>query len=380
MEATILYRKETKKHLGLQETVAMRDELNKIQNTKSTRALRKLMNQRESVWSHLHRKVMRIVSKREGIIRWITALGAQIRSDASSDANSEYDGSFGFNERNGISSKQYTLDSWTKWRGERKLLWKNKKAKSKSTALTSQKCGVKIKISEVQRTSRSPRWYCKIRLVYVVRGGRLVLGPFRLSKLGMTPFLVPFSVGMGSFGRSDRSKFRCGSQISDPVLRLSHFLCLKTSKLSIRKTFKNTQWMDQNSCCLRHGFYKRGLLVQRKVHITQMHIFRNFELPYFCMVFSTICGTVVKQNNEAMGSFSRFLGRLGPFWGWGSRNFCFGMRHKIARFYHVLSVVPSVSVESVMDFKWCVKWRVFALCLWAVSCGLSCLFYSKKLS
>ena len=35
----------------------------------------------------------------------------------------------------------------------------------------------------------------------------------------------------------------------------------------------------------------------------------------------------------------------------GARNFLFGMRHKIAVFYHVLSVsvVPSVSVESAME-------------------------------
>ena len=35
-----------------------------------------------------------------------------------------------------------------------------------------------------------------------IQGGRLALGPFRLSKLGMASLWVPFSVGMGPFGRS----------------------------------------------------------------------------------------------------------------------------------------------------------------------------------
>ena len=43
-----------------------------------------------------------------------------------------------------------------------------------------------------------------------------------LSKLGMAPFLAPFSLGMGPFWevRGDRT-FRCGSQISSPFLGLS---------------------------------------------------------------------------------------------------------------------------------------------------------------
>ena len=34
-----------------------------------------------------------------------------------------------------------------------------------------------------------------------VQGGRLALGPFRLSKLGMASVLATFSIGMGPFGR-----------------------------------------------------------------------------------------------------------------------------------------------------------------------------------
>ena len=66
-------------------------------------------------------------------------------------------------------------------------------------------------------------------------------------------------------------------------------------------------------------------------------------------MFSAICGTVVKKNNEARGSFSRFLGPLGPFLRLrGPEIFGTGMCDRTAGFYHVLSVsvVPSVSVES----------------------------------
>ena len=42
------------------------------------------------------------------------------------------------------------------------------------------------------------------------QGGRLALGPCRLSKLEWPPFW-PFSVGMGPCGRSGRSKFRRGT-------------------------------------------------------------------------------------------------------------------------------------------------------------------------
>ena len=52
------------------------------------------------------------------------------------------------------------------------------------------------------------------------QGVRLALGPFRHPKPGMAPFWAPFLVGMGPFGRSWRSKFRCGSQISSLFLGL----------------------------------------------------------------------------------------------------------------------------------------------------------------
>ena len=45
-------------------------------------------------------------------------------------------------------------------------------------------------------------------------------------------------------------------------------------------------------------FYENVLHTKGKVHITKTHIFRNFELPHVCTVFSTICGTVVSKNEH----------------------------------------------------------------------------------
>ena len=50
---------------------------------------------------------------------------------------------------------------------------------------------------------------------------RPALGPLRHPNPGMDPFLEPFPVGMGPFGRSGGSKFRCGSQIPSSFLGLS---------------------------------------------------------------------------------------------------------------------------------------------------------------
>ena len=64
--------------------------------------------------------------------------------------------------------------------------------------------------------------------------------PF-VSKLGMVSLLANFSVGMGSFGRSGRSKFRCGSQISSPFLGLSSlfFWRFKNIKVGVcKKSFE----------------------------------------------------------------------------------------------------------------------------------------------
>ena len=60
------------------------------------------------------------------------------------------------------------------------------------------------------------------RIHWHVQGGRLALGHFRLSKLGMVPVLAPFSAGMGPFGRLGRSKLqrknRRGTLTSIPFL------------------------------------------------------------------------------------------------------------------------------------------------------------------
>ena len=41
------------------------------------------------------------------------------------------------------------------------------------------------------------------------------------------------------------------------------------------------------------------LLTQGKVHIAKIYFFRNL-VPHFCIVFSTICGTAVEENEKHM--------------------------------------------------------------------------------
>ena len=114
-------------------------------------------------------------------------------------------------------------------------------------------------------------------------------------------------------------------------------------------------------------FYKHVLLVEEKnAHRKNAYFFfRKFEPPHFCTVFSTICGTVVKKKKMSQGSrFQGFWDFLGHFEVQGARNCWFEMRHKIAGFYHVLSVsvVPSVSVETAMESN-----DVLMTCFCAVS-------------
>ena len=172
-----------------------------------------------------------------------------------------------------------------------------------------------------------------------IQGGRLALGPFRLSKLGMTALLAPFLVGMCPSGRSESAKFRCGIHIS---LFGPPFWRLKTTKCEhSNKTNKPRSGSTKNACCLRHHIAKCSFFF----------FFRNFELPHFCTVFSTICGTVKKKILSQGARFQSFWDFLAHFEVQGARHFWFGMRHKIAGFYHELSVsvVPLVSVKSVME-------------------------------
>ena len=105
-------------------------------------------------------------------------------------------------------------------------------------------------------------------------------------------------------------------------------------------------------------FETQFFFFDRKLHIC----FRNFELLHFCTLFSTICGTVVKNKMSQGARFQGFCDFLAHFEVEGGRNFWFEMRHKIAVFYHVLSVVPSVSVQSAMESN-----DVLMTCFCAVS-------------
>ena len=81
-------------------------------------------------------------------------------------------------------------------------------------------------------------------------------------------------------------------------------------------------------------------------------------------MFSTICGTVVKKKMNQGAGNQGFCDAVAHFEVQGARNFGVGMSHKIAGFYHVLSVsvVPSVFVESAMESN-----DVLITCLCAVS-------------
>ena len=88
------------------------------------------------------------------------------------------------------------------------------------------------------------------------------------------------------------------------------------------------------------------------MHIAKMHVFRNFGPPHFCTVFSTICRTVVEENEKKNTGRSK-LGFWDPWPILRLREVEFSVRDvsQNSRFYHVLSVsvVPSVSVESVIE-------------------------------
>ena len=96
-----------------------------------------------------------------------------------------------------------------------------------------------------------------------------------------------------------------------------------------------------------------------------MNVFQNVDPTHFCIVFSTICGTVVKKNDEPRSSFFKVLGTSWPILMLrGVEIFGAGMCDRTAGFYHVLSVfmVPSVSVESAMESN-DVSYDVFLRCV-----------------
>ena len=89
------------------------------------------------------------------------------------------------------------------------------------------------------------------------------------------------------------------------------------------------------------------------MHFAKFLIFSKFwPLPFFCTVFSTICGTVVEENEKNRGIEIRFFGTPWPILRLREgRNFGSECVSQNNSFCHVLSVsvVPSVSVESVIE-------------------------------
>ena len=120
-------------------------------------------------------------------------------------------------------------------------------------------------------------------------------------------------------------------------------------------------------------FYKHVLLVQEKVLIEKIPLFRNFEFPYFCTVFPTICGTVVKKKKISQGArFQGFGDFSAHFEVEEGQIFWFGMCHKTAGF-----TTWCLSLWC-RRYLWRVPWSQM-MCFYAVSLsGTMILCYSKK--
>ena len=130
------------------------------------RAPWKLTSQQESVWNHLYRKVMNITSLakdtiRWNIITWYTNLLRCLKRWKFRMRKQQW-------TRNGRISKRFQPGNWTKLRAKRRLCWRHKETKWSQLwhidgHLSSQECGVRSQISEVQGSSRAPRRQCKRR-------------------------------------------------------------------------------------------------------------------------------------------------------------------------------------------------------------------------
>ena len=89
----------------------------------------------------------------------------------------------------------------------------------------------------------------------------------------------------------------------------------------------------------------------RKSAHRKKHVFRNFWHPHSCKVFSTICGTVVEENEKTQGDRNWVFGTPWPILRLRGLEISVRDISRNSKFYHVLSVsvVPSVSVESVIE-------------------------------
>ena len=205
-----------------------------------------------------------------------------------------------------------------------------------------------------------------------LQGGRLALCSFRHPKLGMAPLSVPFRSEWAPLGGPGDRNFDAGARFRALFLVWASpfLLSPKPSKLEWAKIRWNTQWMDQKCMLFDTSCFKNLLLTWGKVHIDKMKIFSKFRSPSFLhSVFHHLRHGRWREWRKHRWIEIRFLGPLGPFWDWGGRNFGSGHVSQYSRFYHVLSASGAVGVcGECHGVKWGVKWRVFALCLWAVWC------------
>ena len=99
--------------------------------------------------------------------------------------------------------------------------------------------------------------------------------------------------------------------------------------------------------------FKNLLLTKGKVHIGKRCIFFEISIHLiFAPCFLPSAARSLKRTKKHRGIEIRFLGLLGPFLRLrGLEISVRDMRHKIAGFYHVLSVsvVPSVFVECATE-------------------------------
>ena len=118
-----------------------------------------------------------------------------------------------------------------------------------------------------------------------------------------------------------------------------------------KKTYETPSESTQNACCLRRSFTTMCCLPGKNA-LRKNAYYLKFRAPSFlqCFFYHLRHGRQKKMMSQGARN-QGFWDLLAHFEVQEARNFWFGMRHKIAGFYLVLSVsvVPSVSVESAME-------------------------------
>ena len=102
--------------------------------------------------------------------------------------------------------------------------------------------------------------------------------------------------------------------------------------------------------------FKNLLLTPGEVHLATMRFFffRKFAHPHFCTVFSTICGTVVEENEETQGDRNLFFGTPWPI-----------LRLRGSKFRFGICVTKTAGFTTCCLSLWCRR------CLWRVSSSRS---------